>query len=83
MLGAQPLSLSVKLKNFPGKMSPHMGRSGEHVNFGVIKSHPNTECLHYRFASGDVEGNFCIPSFPPHITKSIIYRVGYFILLVF
>ena len=30
------------------------------MNFGVIKSHPNTEYLHYRFASGDFEGNFCI-----------------------
>ena len=28
MLGAQPLSLSIKFKNFPGKMSPHMGGSG-------------------------------------------------------
>ena len=30
------------------------------MNFGVIKSHPNTEYLYYRFASGDFEGNFCI-----------------------
>ena len=60
-----------------------MGRSGEHVNFGVIKSHPNAKYLHYKFASGDFEENFCIPSFPPNITNGMFLRMDYFNFLDF
>ena len=52
--------LEFIILNFPGKMSAPYGEIWEHVNFGVIKSHPNVKYLHFRFASGDFEGEFSL-----------------------
>ena len=73
-----PLLFVILNKKFSQENVTPYGEIWKHVNFGVIKSHPNVKYLHYRFASGDFEGEFAFPSSHPKSPIINLYMMGNF-----